>query len=302
MGNTPFPPLATGTEAISADDFKRIKGIGPAVERRLHDAGIFTFTQLAALTPLDIAALVSNLTDLSAERITQQDWVGRACQLAAKPAEPQPNPIPVEDGQHYSTFSVELLLDDAVEVRRTRIKHIQDGAEDAWTGWEEARLMNFVARYAPLRLQSPAPHPPMSVPEQVAPAPQPRVRTNLMTQPGRGTLAAAPFEADGPPNLLQQDQPFELHLALDLTEVDTSGEESLNYTAIVYAKRLGGSLRQTIAEAGGATAATDTLTINMIGALLSAGMYRLEAAVTLTLLPTQSDIKVFLEGSLLQIY
>src|SRR5581483_6482156 len=38
------------------DDLKRINRISPAVERRLHCVGIYTYAQLAALSPADIAA------------------------------------------------------------------------------------------------------------------------------------------------------------------------------------------------------------------------------------------------------
>src|SRR6266699_5183992 len=65
------------------DDLKLINGIGPAVEKRLNGVGIFTFAQLAALSPADIAAAVADLAGLSAERIIKQDWIGQARKLAA---------------------------------------------------------------------------------------------------------------------------------------------------------------------------------------------------------------------------
>ena len=40
-------PVQTGTDE---DDLKAIKGIGPAIERKLNDAGILTFAALAQLT------------------------------------------------------------------------------------------------------------------------------------------------------------------------------------------------------------------------------------------------------------
>src|SRR6266704_4484638 len=67
------------------DDLKLINGIGPAVEKRLNGVGIFTFVQLAALSPADIAAAVADLAGLSAERIVKQDWIGQSRKLAAEP-------------------------------------------------------------------------------------------------------------------------------------------------------------------------------------------------------------------------
>lgn len=65
------------------DDLQIINGIGPAVEHRLHGVGIFTFAQLAALSPADIAASVATITGLTAERIIRQNWIGQARHLAA---------------------------------------------------------------------------------------------------------------------------------------------------------------------------------------------------------------------------
>src|SRR6266545_4105800 len=92
-------PRAGGSQG--ADDFRLISGIGPAVESRLHSAGILTFAQLAALSPDDIAALVAGLTGLSAERIVKQGWIGQARELAAEMAsEPQPDEATPADRQH----------------------------------------------------------------------------------------------------------------------------------------------------------------------------------------------------------
>ena len=65
------------------DDFKLITGIGPAIERRLHEVGITTFAQLAALSPDGLATLMDNVAGVSAERIAKQDWTGRAEALAS---------------------------------------------------------------------------------------------------------------------------------------------------------------------------------------------------------------------------
>ena len=96
-------------ELPDADDLKLINGIGPAVESRLRGVGIKKFAQLAALSPADIAASVSDLTGLTTERIIKQDWIGQAHRLAASsksteiqeaeelepvpPVAPEPEPI-----------------------------------------------------------------------------------------------------------------------------------------------------------------------------------------------------------------
>lgn len=63
------------------------------------------------------------------------------------PPEPGPGPpsapVPV-DRQGYETFVVELLVDEHRVVRRTRVVHVQTGAEERWAGWDRERLLRFV--------------------------------------------------------------------------------------------------------------------------------------------------------------
>lgn len=61
---------APATEVVQSpshrDDLKLIKGVGPAIEKKLNDAGITTFEQLSRLTSTDLG----NILGLS-KRITQ---------------------------------------------------------------------------------------------------------------------------------------------------------------------------------------------------------------------------------------
>jgi len=71
-------------EPPASNDLKHINGIGPVVEHRLHGVDIYTYAQLAVLSPADIAAAVDGLAGLSAERIIKQNWIGQARKLASK--------------------------------------------------------------------------------------------------------------------------------------------------------------------------------------------------------------------------
>jgi hypothetical protein len=90
-----------------ADDLKLINGIGPIVESRLRGVGIYTFTQLAALSPADIAAAVSDLAGLTSERIIKQDWIGQAHKLVARSTPTEPEWISQERKQVPSSTLVE---------------------------------------------------------------------------------------------------------------------------------------------------------------------------------------------------
>ena len=149
--------------AAAPADLQRIKGIGPGIERSLHRVGIRTFSQLAALTPEDVVRLLGAPTGLSAQRIAKQDWIGTAKELAAEEEEPAgvggPEWEAPPDRQQYATFTVELLLDENGEVRRTRVVHVQrqdeEGGKDSWPGWEGGRLVRYFVEHAALQQMSP---------------------------------------------------------------------------------------------------------------------------------------------------
>lgn len=77
----PFDRIGYAT-ADEADDLKKIAGVGPFLEQKLHSVGIYTFRQVAALTPNDIDHL-NELIEFFPGRIERENWVGQAAGLAA---------------------------------------------------------------------------------------------------------------------------------------------------------------------------------------------------------------------------
>jgi extracellular elastinolytic metalloproteinase len=156
----PAMPVASGMSM--PNDFKLIHGIGPAMESRLHNVGILTYAQLAALSPEELVERLG-LSGMVAKNVSKQDWTGQARQFASSPAMTAAEIVPAlppqtrgaEDTsngrQHYATFTVELLLGEESEVRRTRVKHIQEGEQETWAGWEDGRLVSFFVEHAALR-------------------------------------------------------------------------------------------------------------------------------------------------------
>ena len=55
---------------------KLISGIGPGIERTLHELGIFHFRQIAAFTPENVAWVNRRLRFKG--RIEREDWIGQA--------------------------------------------------------------------------------------------------------------------------------------------------------------------------------------------------------------------------------
>ena len=63
------------------DDLKKISGIGPALEQKLHGAGVTTFAQIAGWNGDDVARMDDVLSFRG--RITRDNWIEQAGILAA---------------------------------------------------------------------------------------------------------------------------------------------------------------------------------------------------------------------------
>ena len=66
----------------AADDFTRIKDVGPRFAQAMREAGITSFSQLAALTPDALSDMLAPFVAVRAQRIRSNDWIGQARRLA----------------------------------------------------------------------------------------------------------------------------------------------------------------------------------------------------------------------------
>jgi len=64
----------------NSDDLTKLNGIGPYIEQRLNDIGIYNYDQISRLTPDDIRK-ITELIDFFPGRIERDDWVGQAYSL-----------------------------------------------------------------------------------------------------------------------------------------------------------------------------------------------------------------------------
>jgi large subunit ribosomal protein L21 len=71
---------AAPAAAAGADDLKQLSGVGPALEKKLHAAGVTSFAQIAAWTDADVAATDEQLSLKG--RIEREGWIAQAKELA----------------------------------------------------------------------------------------------------------------------------------------------------------------------------------------------------------------------------
>ncbi|MEL6509190.1 MAG: 50S ribosomal protein L21 [Pseudomonadota bacterium] len=73
-------PKKAAAKAEGGDDLKQLSGVGPALEKKLHEAGVTTFAQIAAWTEEDVAAMDEKLSFKG--RIEREGWIAQAKELA----------------------------------------------------------------------------------------------------------------------------------------------------------------------------------------------------------------------------
>lgn len=75
------PEMLTAARDGKADDLKKIKGVGPKLEKTLNSMGFHHFDQLASWSADEIAWVDENLEGFKG-RVTRDDWVKQAKTLA----------------------------------------------------------------------------------------------------------------------------------------------------------------------------------------------------------------------------
>jgi hypothetical protein len=289
------PPKSTPA-GQPGDDFRQIAGIGVGIERRLHDAGILTYQDLAACSPEQIAASLAGVAGLSPARIASQDWTGQARQLAG-PATP---PLPSEPNQHYVSFHIELLLDVDNSVRRTKVHHHQSDTNETWPGWDEDRLLALLHDHMPL--VAPRQHAEaVDLQSSVSPGTnQPEAATPSGSEPETvGSPVSLPSSSLHIENLglaregqrshsWVLDEPTSIRFTVLVNRTSTLQTATLDFTADITAcSKLGDNQRWPLGTAQGAVRVDEPLSVELTGRPLPRGLYRLEASVLIY--PTDRD-------------
>ncbi len=79
--NTLLSSIGTFDPATQqADDLKKISGVGPVMEQKLHQLGIYTFEQVSKMTDTEYD-LLDSIIDEFPGRAKRDDWAGQAAKL-----------------------------------------------------------------------------------------------------------------------------------------------------------------------------------------------------------------------------
>ncbi len=321
----------SGTIPQGADDFTDIRGISPKMANRLYEAGILTFAKLAAMTPGEIVERIGAHSGVSVESIVKKDWIGQARELSPR-QKPQVEKAASTTGQRRADFAVKLQIDADNTVNQIHVMHMQsrgeDMGEDMWDSWDEKRLINFFVQRAELSLAAPdvtgvtdvtnvtnvkdvRDVKPLriaaSAPQAAAIESRQTPASSLpLSAPHSHKLEVIPAESGLPSQVVHHDQPFNVRLSLDLTQVAASSPNSITYTATIHAKSFGSKHLQTVGEVQGSITPGENISLDVEGLSLSQGAYRLGAAVIIDLpsedLAQRSNYTAYLESGILQVF
>jgi hypothetical protein len=272
-------PSSTGQ---SGDDFQKIARIGRTRAERLRNAGILTYNDLARRSPEEIAAE----TGISAELIARENWTGQARELAGPLSEVS---VP---RQHQSTFHVDFLLESDNRVRRTKVRHHQTDASDTWPGWDEEKLLSFLRDHIPLPAaatpaEPPGPEPaPVQAPDQepvsVPAAPTSRPTPRAPERPPSWSLSIDELVSirEGQRNYIRgPGEPNSVRLTMRISPAGKLSHDTFDFSATIAARTFGGRERSSLGTTQGTIRVSDPLSVEVAGAALPVGDYRLVATV-----------------------
>jgi hypothetical protein len=191
--------------------------------------------------------------------------------------------VPVEpaERQHYSSFLVELLVDDEQHVRRTRIQNIQSGEQDSWAGWEAVRLGRWITGQAGVNLLVEKPvvtgDPMLELPPPIT-AEQASVQGSLeITR----VQTVYPGETDDSRSFVWG-EPVQMRVELDLSQVQAEPACPLDFRAVAVARRVGASDRFQQGQASGVVSPGGMSTILIPLENLPPGLFHLDTLVSVS--------------------
>jgi predicted flap endonuclease-1-like 5' DNA nuclease len=94
---------------VEKNDLTAIEGIGPFLEKKLNDAGVFTYADIAAWDTAKITAITQQISFFEG-RIEKDDWVGQAKSLLGEKSTGSVSAAEVADARDLSIAAAEIVV------------------------------------------------------------------------------------------------------------------------------------------------------------------------------------------------
>lgn len=256
----------------SLASFRDLKGVGPATEARLHEAGVYTWEALGAVASA-LAAVRGNGDTLREV----------ASLVAARRTEAGGQEAPrLPGGERLEAFVLRMTVAADGEPRRCTVTHVRAMAERAWSGWIPAEVARFMEEHAGLRTWPASAQEPSRCGGRGSPLPQRQRALASSQRPSRHRLVI--LDAGKAIGGASRD------IDLVVTSPRAAGAE-FGYRATLAVRRLGaheaGECWTSVASHSGTGQPGRELALRFPAVRLPAGIHRLQ--VRLETEPAHSD-------------
>jgi hypothetical protein len=264
----------------SLASFRDLKGIGPATEARLYEAGLYTCEALGAAA----SALAAVRGDGDSLREVANLVTAQGTEAEGQAA------LRLPGGERLEAFVLRMTLAADGEPRRCTVTHVRTVAEQAWAGWTPAELARFIEEHCGLRIGP-------------SPAEEPSRDGDRVAPPSPHRRASASPQRPSPDHLIVLDAGKAIGGAsrdIDLVVTSTrAAGADFDYRATLAARRLGaastGQSWTSLASHAGTGHPARELALRFPAVQLPTGVHRLQLQLEINLpAPTRQPLAVAL--------
>ncbi len=115
--------------------FRELKGIDPATEAKLHEAGVYSWAALA-----EVVNALGNVRGSNGDTLRElSDRIAaRASEVGGTPAPRPPN------GERSEAFILRMALTTEGQPTRCTVVHVRTQTEKPWAGWSPGEVIGFI--------------------------------------------------------------------------------------------------------------------------------------------------------------
>jgi hypothetical protein len=252
----------------SLASFRELKGVEPATEARLHEAGVFTWEALS-----QVAAALGSVRGATGESL--HDLSGRIAEHAAAAGASGPRP---PNAERNEAFIVRIVVADGGEPIRSTLTHVRTQAERSSTGWSGDELLRFIEEHAGMPVGA-AP----AAADERAPADRAASADQAATAPRRRPSRVHVAVLDAGKAIGGASRDIELDLATDKVGDVPELEYQATLSGRPFGEAGGPSTWTTLARQAGRVAVSDRLALRFTAVALPPGIQRLRVEVALRL-------------------
>lgn len=126
-------------------NFRELDGVGPAIEGRLHEAGLHTWTALSG-----ILAQLIQVRGVAGDKLRQlaREAADRASEVSNADDDPT-------GPQRQEAFILRVTLADDGQPTHSTMTHVRSQTDKAWPGWAPKELLAFITDQSGLTAAAP---------------------------------------------------------------------------------------------------------------------------------------------------